>query len=78
MARMVLFVTLLILICCAPSLDARKLLNMENEDGLIHGVILGDITTTYTSRRTQRPVDCLHLARVDRILESVPSPGVGH
>lgn len=71
------FVSIFILICFAPSLDARKLLNMGNEHGLIHGVILEDGTITPTLHLNER-LFLGHLARIDRILESVPSPGMGH
>ncbi|MFS7921576.1 putative precursor of CEP13/CEP14 [Helianthus anomalus] len=79
MARVTMawFVFVLILICCVQSLDARKLLNIENGNGSVHGAILEDITTAPTSHRTERLI-VHHLDRIDRILESVPSPGMGH
>ncbi|GKB75168.1 hypothetical protein Tco_0936580 [Tanacetum coccineum] len=58
--------------------DARKLINMEAVDGLENnGANLEVITNAHTSHLSER-LFVLHLARIDRILQSVPSPGAGH
>lgn len=75
-------VFVLLIICYyAPSLEARKILKME--DNL---VLLPKGTTAPPSspsaedlqRVTNQSLFSLHLAKIDRILQSVPSPGAGH
>ena len=84
MARlsMLLPVFVLLIICYyAPSLEARKRLKME--DNL---VLLPKGTTAPPSspsaedleRVTNQSLFTLHLAKIDWILQSVPSPGAGH
>lgn len=58
-------------------LDARRLLNREDNDDLVHGTILEGSVSTTTPQLSER-LFVLHLASLDRILRSVPSPGVGH
>ncbi|KAF8391204.1 hypothetical protein HHK36_023506 [Tetracentron sinense] len=71
--------------------DARKLLSMEKnkkfpslEDSLVLSALpKGTIPPSSPSKKghamlVNEKLFTLHLARVDRILRSVPSPGVGH
>ncbi|KAL4555159.1 hypothetical protein LXL04_037770 [Taraxacum kok-saghyz] len=84
MARFTIFVTLLVIVmlCCAPSLDARKLLNEKKGSVIMAGNVLQSAVlegkSTPPSTRLSEKLFALHLAHLDRILQSVPSPGAGH
>lgn len=83
MARLTIFTLLLIvMVCCAcaPSLDARKLLNEKNEsvmEGNVRQSALVEGPTPPSTGLSEK-LFALHLAHLDRILHSVPSPGAGH
>ncbi|KAD7478053.1 hypothetical protein E3N88_01189 [Mikania micrantha] len=60
-------------ICGAPCLDARKPLNEKKGSILIKG------TATVPPALTAEELFALHTAHIDRVvMESTPSPGVGH
>lgn len=75
-----------------PSLDARKLLNREKSNDKIpssfKSLVLsalpgGTVPFSSPSKQTHATLDdeklfARHLASIDRILRSVPSPGNGH
>lgn len=75
-----------------PSLEARKLLDKEKINdkfpSLFKSLVLsalpkGTVPSSSPSKRTHATLDdeklfTRHLASIDRILRSVPSPGVGH
>ncbi|KAK3198617.1 hypothetical protein Dsin_022032 [Dipteronia sinensis] len=77
-----------------PSLEGRKVLNMENmkdrhlvpEHNLVPSHVLQNgptPTPSPSSKSVQmaqhgRLLVTLHNAAIDRFLESVPSPGIGH
>ena len=76
-----------------PSLDARKLLETKEEKKSIPAALEASLVLSALPKGTVPPsgpskkghdmvVDekliARHLAAVDRILRSVPSPGVGH
>ncbi|KAK3198620.1 hypothetical protein Dsin_022035 [Dipteronia sinensis] len=77
-----------------PSLEGRKVLNMENkkdrplvpEHNLVPSHVLQNGPTPTPSPSSKsvpnaqngRILVTLHNAAIDRLLESVPSPGIGH
>ncbi|KAJ4703699.1 putative B-cell lymphoma 6 protein [Melia azedarach] len=76
-----------------PSLEARKLLiNTESKNvkvpSLFKSLVLsalpkGKVPASAPSKKTHATLDneqlfARHLAGIDRILRSVPSPGIGH
>ncbi|KAJ0017919.1 hypothetical protein Pint_10345 [Pistacia integerrima] len=75
-----------------PSLEARMLLNKEKSNdkvpSLFKSLFLsalpkGTVPSSTPSKRTHATLDdeklfARHLASIDRILRSVPSPGIGH
>ncbi|KAL5715915.1 hypothetical protein ACHQM5_017673 [Ranunculus cassubicifolius] len=91
MARLCLtFITLCLLLTLSalPSSDARKLLNMEklkHQQFTVHHHHRpkGKVPPSAPSKRGNSMIVnerllTVHLATLDRILRSVPSPGVGH
>ena len=75
------FIFTLILICHAPSSEARKLLSLEQKEN----PSLKDNTAPFyypDGEGHARVIDerfiASHLSRIDRILRSVPSPGTGN
>ncbi|KAI3753663.1 hypothetical protein L2E82_25723 [Cichorium intybus] len=70
-----------LIISSSSCLDARKLLNQKKgsimEGTLLQGA-LPEGTSTPPSTRLSEKLFALHLAHIDRILQSVPSPGAGH
>ena len=82
MARFTLstLVIIAMLVCCAPSLDARKLLN-EKKGLIMESSLIQSTVMKGPAKRTtalSEKLFMLHLAHIDRILQSVPSPGDGH
>ncbi|KAF8413711.1 hypothetical protein HHK36_001703 [Tetracentron sinense] len=78
-------------ICFVPTLEARKLLSMETkkkalslEDSLFLSALpKGTIPPSSPSKKghamiINEKLFALPLASIDRILRSVPSPGIGH
>ncbi|XP_068655779.1 precursor of CEP14-like [Aristolochia californica] len=92
MASCKLLALILILVCCfAPCLHARKLLSEEitkNVPSLDAGLFLsvlpkGNVPPSAPSKKGHAVIDeqkllTMHFAKIDRILKSVPSPGMGH
>ncbi|KAI8010625.1 Precursor of CEP14 [Camellia lanceoleosa] len=91
LSKLSLVFFLLICCACAPSLEARKLLTMENkkvpslEDSLLLSALpTGTIPPPSSpggkghSMVINGRVFVLPLPHLDRVLQSVPSPGVGH
>lgn len=82
MARLtiVVLVIIVILVCGAPSLDARKTLHERKsimEGSVVKGAILKGASAPPSA--LSEKLLALHLARVERMLEeSVPSPAAGH
>ncbi|KAM7492515.1 hypothetical protein LguiA_035436 [Lonicera macranthoides] len=76
-------VFLFVLICYVPSLEARKVLSIEK--GKVSSLVPSSHlkgTTIPTGKAHAMAINerlfTLHLAKMDRILQSVPSPGAGH
>nr|DAD48182.1 TPA_asm: hypothetical protein HUJ06_018119 [Nelumbo nucifera] len=94
MARLaaLLVIFLAVFSCFAPCFEARKLLNMEKKkeipaslaDSLLLSALpKGPIPPSGPSKKghamiVDQKLFSLHLSRADRILRSVPSPGMGH
>ncbi|CAK9148087.1 unnamed protein product [Ilex paraguariensis] len=85
------FMSLLILASFVSSLHARKLLNTNQSDKMIPNLDSlyltalpkGTVPSSTPSKKghamnVDEKLIARHLAAVDRILRSVPSPGVGH
>ncbi|KAL7591601.1 hypothetical protein Lser_V15G35072 [Lactuca serriola] len=81
MARLtILTLFLIVMLYCSTSLDARKLLNEKNEsvmEGNVRQSALLEGPTPPSTGLSEK-LFALHLAHLDRILHSVPSPGAGH
>lgn len=77
MARLnsLLLITLLVLVCYSPVLDARKILKIETQQMLsLKGTLPSIEATSYVKRGSARHV--AHLANEEVV--SNPSPGQGH
>ncbi|XP_059630365.1 precursor of CEP14-like [Cornus florida] len=87
-----LFCIILVLICYVPSLEARKLMNIERrrivpspEDNLVLTALPKGTAVPSSSPSGKGPAMVIyekllsqHFSRIDRILESNPSPGIGN
>ncbi|KAF8409100.1 hypothetical protein HHK36_005173 [Tetracentron sinense] len=89
----VLLISMVVFVCFLPSLEARKLLiseeiNKKKIPSLENTLVLSALPkgTTNPSSPSKKGHSMilnekhftLHLAKFDRILQSVPSPGIGH
>ncbi|KAJ4847816.1 hypothetical protein Tsubulata_011767 [Turnera subulata] len=84
-------VFIVLLICHTQSFEGRKLM-MEKKEGLSSlkgiNIVVGDAQKVRNPTSSPRQEDneiptyerliASHLAKIDRILQSVPSPGAGH
>ncbi|KAK3206808.1 hypothetical protein Dsin_020854 [Dipteronia sinensis] len=84
-------VFLVVFASVSPFMEARKLLN-NNEDKkmgtsfaslFLNALPKGTVPASSPSKKTHATLDneklfARHLASIDRILRSVPSPGIGH
>ncbi|KAJ0102255.1 hypothetical protein Patl1_04876 [Pistacia atlantica] len=79
----VLLAVFFALICIfAPSIEARKLLNMEKREvvpSMKDSLVLGALPEGHAMDSDEHErLFVRHLTEIDRILQSVPSPGAGH
>ncbi|KAL9346143.1 hypothetical protein Peur_060996 [Populus x canadensis] len=75
------FIFILILICHAPSFEARKLLSLEKKE---NPSLEDKFTPSFPPVRDAQSIVIgkrfitSQLSKIDRILQSVPSPGAGN
>ncbi|KAG9448182.1 hypothetical protein H6P81_014310 [Aristolochia fimbriata] len=89
-SRNLLALFFLLLCCCvvSPCAQARKLLSEGNAPSLEADLFLsalpkGKVPASGPSKKghamvVDQKLLSMHFAKIDRILKSVPSPGVGH
>lgn len=77
MARLMMLTLVIIamLICFSPCLGARKILN-EKKETIMEGNLVKSTIATPTALSVK--LFAIHLAHMDQILHSSPSPGAGH
>ncbi|XVF87993.1 hypothetical protein PTKIN_Ptkin19aG0013300 [Pterospermum kingtungense] len=82
----VLLIFLFALVCQVPSIQCRNLFNAEKKQVISVPTDLPNKKPTPPPSPTSKHLImannerlfALHLAKIDRILQSVPSPGAGH
>ncbi|TXG47657.1 hypothetical protein EZV62_026951 [Acer yangbiense] len=87
-----MLVFLVVFASVSPCMEARKLLNNNNNNKkmgssfaslFLNALPKGKVPASSPSKKTHATLDneklfVRHLASIDRILRSVPSPGIGH